>query len=197
MHLPNITEDSDHSVPPRTVEALSCVPESLGPLLLPYHLSLPDLCEYGEDMHGLLRFFEEITGPYAQLINKAFPTGTLQRHELRAEIIVVGFAYIIVLDIVVNYGSSISIPCEAIRTFCLMQKFHSILGSPSYTVGPGLEAMMHGWVRLMLSHAHQRHHQSTDPIDISAVNKISVLQTAEAHNAWVGEKYWLREHVEA
>jgi hypothetical protein len=89
MDLPDITEVNDLSVPPRTVEALSRVPESLELMLLPYRLSLPDLREYGEDTHGLLRFFEEIAGPYAQLINKAFPTGALQRHELRAETIAV------------------------------------------------------------------------------------------------------------
>lgn len=117
----------------------------------------------------------------------------------------------IALEVVTNYGPPISIPSEAIRTLCLMQKFHRTLGSPSYDLGPGLESIIHGWVSLMLGQARQRRLSLTDPIDIEApkglahvpcvpswtVNEIAVLQAAEAKDAWVAEKYWLRERVEA
>lgn len=101
-------------------------------------------------------------------------------------------------------------PSEAIRTLLLMQKFHCLLEEPSYALGPGLETIMHGWVKLMIGSARQRRVSYSDAIDIPpvrdlahvpcvpswTVEEIAVFQKQEATNPWVAEEYWLRERVE-
>ncbi|KAJ7022697.1 hypothetical protein C8F04DRAFT_1194214 [Mycena alexandri] len=223
MDLSAIIEGDENSVEPRTTEELTRIPEALQLLLAPYRSRLPDSRLYGEDPHGVLRYFEEVVGPYAQLIDKAFPTRALAKHQLRAESIefltphvgellrFLGIAYVIALEVVSNYGPPMLFPCESIRTLCLMQKFHEILDNPAYELGPGLETIMLGWVKLMVGSARQRRLSHTDPIDIRpprdlahvpcvpswTVEEIAVLQEEEAKDAWVAEKYWLRERVEA
>ncbi|KAJ7019815.1 hypothetical protein C8F04DRAFT_1275805 [Mycena alexandri] len=223
MDLSAIIEGDENSVEPRTTEELTRIPEALQLLLAPYRSRLPDSRLYGEDPHGVLRYFEEVVGPYAQLIDKAFPTRALAKHQLRAESIefltphvgellrFLGIAYVIALEVVSNYGPPMLFPCESIRTLCLMQKFHEILDNPAYELGPGLETIMLGWVKLMVGSARQRRLSHTDPIDIRpprdlahvpcvpswTVEEIAVLQEEEGKDAWVAEKYWLRERVEA
>ncbi|KAJ7022859.1 hypothetical protein C8F04DRAFT_1194127 [Mycena alexandri] len=223
MDLFAIIEGDENSVEPRTTEELTRIPEALQLLLAPYRSRLPDSRLYGEDPHGVLRYFEEVVGPYAQLIDKAFPTRALAKHQLRAESIefltphvgellrFLGIAYVIALEVVSNYGPPMLFPCESIRTLCLMQKFHEILDNPAYELGPGLETIMLGWVKLMVGSARQRRLSHTDPIDIRpprdlahvpcvpswTVEEIAGLQEEEAKDAWVAEKYWLRERVEA
>jgi hypothetical protein len=85
MDLSAIIEGDENSVEPRTTEELTRIPEALQLLLAPYRSRLPDSRLYGEDPHGVLRYFEEVVGPYAQLIDKAFPTRALAKHQLRAE----------------------------------------------------------------------------------------------------------------
>ncbi|KAJ7020782.1 hypothetical protein C8F04DRAFT_1196205 [Mycena alexandri] len=218
-----IIAGDENSVEPRTTEELTRIPEALQLLLAPYRSCLPDSHLYGEDPHSVLRYFEEVVSPYAQLIDKAFPTRALAKHQLRAESIefltphvgellrFLGIAYVIALEVVSNYGPPMLFPCESIRTLCLMQKFHEILDNPAYELGPGLETIMLGWVKLMVGSARQHRLSHTDPIDIRpprdlahvpcvpswTVEEIAVLQEEEAKDTWVAEKYWLRERVEA
>lgn len=85
MDLSTIVEVNEQASGPRTVEELSRIPEALQLILAPFQQSLPDTRLYGEDKHGLLRYFEEVVGPYAQLIDKGFPTSALELHQIRAD----------------------------------------------------------------------------------------------------------------
>ncbi|KAJ7752167.1 hypothetical protein B0H16DRAFT_1460134 [Mycena metata] len=223
MDLPVIDERGEDGASPHTTEELTRIPEALQLLLGPYRSLLPDPREYGEDCHGLLRYFEEVVGPYAQLIDKAFPTRVIVKHQMRPESVeflsphvgellrFLGLAYVIALEIVSNYGPPILFPTEAIRTLSLMQKFDGILGSPTYEVGPALQSIIMSWLKLMIGCVRQRRLSYTDPIDIPpvrdlahvpcvpswTVEEIATLQAEEHNDPWVAEKYWLRERVEA
>ncbi|KAJ7017471.1 hypothetical protein C8F04DRAFT_1200483 [Mycena alexandri] len=204
MDLSTVTRADKHSVPPRSTEGLTRIPEALQLMLEPYRAMLPDP-----------RF--EVAGPYAQLIDKGFPTGALHKSQLRPESIeyltphvgellrFLGLAYVVALEVVSNYGGPMKFPSEAIRTLSLMQKFHCLLEEPSYALGPGLETIMHGWVKLMIGSARQRRVSYSDAIDIPpvrdlahvpcvpswTVEEIAVFQKQEATNPWVAEEYWL------
>ncbi|KAJ7713533.1 hypothetical protein B0H16DRAFT_1899467 [Mycena metata] len=223
MDLSVIVEAEEISPAPRTTEELTRIPEALQLLLTPYRTLLPDPRAYGEDRHGLLRYFEEVVGPYTQLIDKGFPTRAIVKHQMRAESVefltphvgellrFLGLAYVIALEIVSNYGPPMLFPTEAIRTLTLMQKFDSILGSPTYEVGPALQSIIMSWLKLMIGCARQRRISYTDPIDIPlvrdlahvpcvpswTVEEIATLQEEERNDPWVAEKYWLSERVQA
>ncbi|KAJ7015987.1 hypothetical protein C8F04DRAFT_1203975 [Mycena alexandri] len=222
MDLSTVTRADKHSVPPRSTEGLTRIPEALQLMLEPYRAMLPDPRLYGESENGVLLYFQEVAGPYAQLIDKGFPTGALHKTQLRPESIeyltphvgellrFLGLAYVVALEVVSNYGGPMKFPSEAIRTLSLMQKFHCLLEEPSYALGPGLETIMHGWVKLMIGSARQRRVSYSDAIDIPpvrdlahvpcvpswTVEEIAVFQKQEATNPWVAEEYWLRERVE-
>lgn len=85
MDLSVIVECGEDGPSPRTTEELTCIPEALQLLLGPYRSLLPDPRLYGEDRHGLLRYFEEVVGPYAKLIDKGFPTRAMVKHQMRPE----------------------------------------------------------------------------------------------------------------
>jgi hypothetical protein len=202
MDLSVIVEAEEISPAPRTTEELTRIPEALQLLLAPYRTLLPDPRAYGEDRHGLLRYFEEVVGPYAQLIDKGFPTRAIVKHQMRPESVEFltphvgellrflvssgwlhisrfsslfrqGLAYVIALEIVSNYGPPMLFPTEAIRTLTLMQKFDGILGSPTYEVGPALQSIITSWLKLMIGCARQRRISYTDPIDIPLVRDLA------------------------
>ncbi|KAJ7775212.1 hypothetical protein B0H16DRAFT_1713637 [Mycena metata] len=168
MDLSVIVECGEDGPSPRTTEELTRIPEALQLLLGPYRSLLPDPRLYGEDRHGLLRYFEEVVGPYTKLIDKGFPTRAMVKHQMRLESVefltphvgellrFLGLAYVIALEIVSNYGPPMLFPTEAIRTPSLMQKFDSILGSPTYKVGPALQSIIMSWLKLMIGCARQR-----------------------------------------
>ena len=58
------------------------------------------------------------------------------------------------------------IPSQAIRTLTLMQKFHRLLGEPSYDQGSGYEPAMLERVDRMLGIARRARSDPGDPIDI-------------------------------
>lgn len=85
MDLSTVTRADKHSVPPRSTEGLTRIPEALQLMLEPYRAMLPDPRLYGESENGVLLYFQEVAGPYAQLIDKGFPTGALHKTQLRPE----------------------------------------------------------------------------------------------------------------
>ncbi|KAJ7688659.1 hypothetical protein B0H16DRAFT_1905509 [Mycena metata] len=208
MDLSVIVEAEEISPAPRTTEELTRIPEALQLLLTPYRTLLPDPRAYREDRHGLLRYFEEVVGPYAQLIDKGFPTRAIVKHQMRPESVefltphvgellrFLGLAYVIALEIVSNYGPPMLFPTEAIRTLTLMQKFDGILGSPTYEVGPALQSIIMSWLKLMIGCARQRRISYTDPIDIPLVRDLAHVPE-ERNDPWVAEKYWLSKRVQA
>ncbi|KAJ7713915.1 hypothetical protein B0H16DRAFT_1478305 [Mycena metata] len=165
----------------------------------------------------------QVVGPYAQLIDKGFPTRAIVKHQVHPESVefltphigellrFLGLAYVIALEIASNYGPPMLFPTEAIRTLTLMQKFDGILGSPTYEVGPALQSIIMSWLKLMIGCTRQRRISYTDPIDIPlvrdlahvpcvpswTVKEIATLQEEEHNDPWVAEKYWLSERVQA
>ncbi|KAJ7702003.1 hypothetical protein B0H16DRAFT_1748369 [Mycena metata] len=127
MDLSVIVECGEDGPSPRTTEELTHIPEALQLLLGLYCSLLPDPRLYGEDRHGPLRYFEEVVGPYAKLIDKGFPTRAMVKHQMRPESVefltphvgellrFLGLAYVIALEIVSNYGPPMLFPTEAIR----------------------------------------------------------------------------------
>ncbi|KAJ7041598.1 hypothetical protein C8F04DRAFT_1177053 [Mycena alexandri] len=206
MDLSTVTRADKHSVPPRSTEGLTRIPEALQLMLEPYRAMLPDPRLYGESENGVLLYFQEVAGPYAQLIDKGFPTGALHKTQLRPESIeyltphvgellrFLGLVYVVALEVVSNYGGPMKFPSEAIRTLSLMQKFHCLLEEPSYALGPGLETIMHGWDAIGIPPVRDLAHVPCVPS--WTVEEITVFQKQEATNPWVAEEYWLRERVE-
>ncbi|KAJ7175541.1 hypothetical protein C8R46DRAFT_1030586 [Mycena filopes] len=211
MNLPSIIEQDPAMLPPRTVLQLASVPETLKILLPHYLLSLPVSHPFSEDMHGMLHYFEQVVGPYAQLLNKVFPSRARELSKLLPDVAeyllphvgnLLRYLFVRRLDL---------FPPEAITTLCLMQKFHSLLGQPSYDIDPGLELMLHGWVTLMLGSARQNRLSYKNPIDIRTVpglshvlcipswtlEEITLMLAEEVMDPWLAEKYWVHEHIEA
>ncbi|KAJ7622783.1 hypothetical protein DFH06DRAFT_1143115 [Mycena polygramma] len=172
--------------------------------------------------------------PYARVINKGFPSrssqpvdispetrdfmlphvGNLLKYLVRRSFIRSAppgvLVYVIALESALNAATPLFVPPEAIRTLSLMQKFHMLLGQPSYGTGSGYEGVLLDMVNRMLKCARDSRSKTSDPIDIpySSVmghipcvpswtpEFIRVLEAQEIADPWIAERYWLRERVQ-
>ncbi|KAJ7921290.1 hypothetical protein B0H13DRAFT_1866892 [Mycena leptocephala] len=181
---------------PHTVSQLCEVPTALCLLLPPFLLCLPDLSFYGGKPDGLLRYFVEVMGPYACLINKGFSSRATCSADVPNS-----------TKIATLTRQGVPIPPETIRTLILMRKFHIFLGQPSYDLGNRNQGTLFCLLGDMLNSARSLRKDSEDPLDIPyyrglehvpcvpswSVDEILLLRAQEAVDPWVGEKYWVRE----
>lgn len=91
-----------------------------------------------------------------------------------------------------------------------MQKFHMLLGQPSYGPNPGLDLHLLDLVDRMLKVARSARTKSSDPIDIPystvmahvpcvpswTVDQIKVMEAQENADPWIAERYWFSERVQ-
>ncbi|KAJ7602981.1 hypothetical protein DFH06DRAFT_1350703 [Mycena polygramma] len=209
-------------LPPRTVHELAQIPASLQILLPPYLLRVPLISAFTHPSYGVRAYFFDVVGPYARVINKGFPSRSSQPVDISPEtrdfmlphvgnlLKYLSIGYVIALESALNAATPLFVPPEAIRTLSLMQKFHMLLGHPSYGTGSGYEGVLLDMVNRMLKCARDSRSKTSDPIDIpySSVmghipcvpswtpEFIRVLEAQEIADPWIAERYWLRERVQ-
>ncbi|KAJ6447941.1 hypothetical protein C8R47DRAFT_1085133 [Mycena vitilis] len=209
-------------LPPRTVHELAQIPASLQILLPPYLLRVPLISAFTHPSYGVRAYFFDVVGPYARVINKGFPSRSSQPVDISPEtrdfmlphvgnlLKYLSIGYVIALESALNAATPLFVPPEAIRTLSLMQKFHMLLGQPSYGTGSGYEGVLLDMVNRMLKCARDSRSKTSDPIDIpySSVmghipcvpswtpEFIRVLEAQEIADPWIAERYWLRERVQ-
>ncbi|KAJ7825536.1 hypothetical protein B0H13DRAFT_1918599 [Mycena leptocephala] len=175
---------------PRTVSQLCEVPTALRLLLPPFLLRLPDLNFYGGEPDGLLRYFVEVVGPYARLINKGFPSRAACSADVPDS--TKGLAHVIATQIATLTGQGVPILPETIRTLVLMRKFHIFLGQPSYDLGNRNQDTKRGSPDIPYS----RGLEHVPCVPSWSAEEILLLRAQETVDPWVGEKYWVRECVQ-
>ncbi|KAJ6482813.1 hypothetical protein C8R47DRAFT_1073412 [Mycena vitilis] len=209
-------------LPPRTVHELAQIPASLQILLPPYLLRVPLISAFTHPSYGVRAYFFDVVGPYARVINKGFPSRSSQPVDISPEtrdfmlphvgnlLKYLSIGYVIALESALNAATPLFVPPEAIRTLSLMQKFHMLLGQPSYGTGSGYEGVLLDMVNRMLKCARDSRSKTSDLIDIpySSVmghipcvpswtpEFIRVLEAQEIADPWIAERYWLRERVQ-
>ncbi|KAJ6457212.1 hypothetical protein C8R45DRAFT_943184 [Mycena sanguinolenta] len=214
------TENMDARFPPpRSTEELSSIPEALKLVLPAFFAWMPDLDDFHKRCDPVLDYFVLVAGPYAHLLNKAFPSMVLFPSDLPSEsreyllphvfnfLRFLNLAFVLALERVLLDRTNTRIPPQAICTLTLMQKFHCLLGEPSYDNITGYEPEMLDRIVRMLSIARLARSTSADPIDIPyepmlgylpcvpswTSSRITSLRIEEVGDPWAPERYWLWE----
>ncbi|KAJ6614260.1 hypothetical protein B0H10DRAFT_1950774 [Mycena sp. CBHHK59/15] len=207
---------------PRSVGELSAIPSSIQVILPWFTFVFPDSRLYSRQVGGVLAFMKENLAPFARIINLALPSRASKPSDV-PEITKVylnrfvgcylryaALTYIVALEVVETIGGPMSVPVECVISLSLMSKFHSLLDSPSYGMGPAYEGALLRRVQHCLRLARSSRNKASDPIDVpitldlapfSAVpswtaEEIAILHAQERVDPWIGEKYWLRERIQ-
>ncbi|KAJ6610388.1 hypothetical protein B0H10DRAFT_1953881 [Mycena sp. CBHHK59/15] len=193
---------------PRSVGELSAIPSSIQVILPSFTFVFPDSRLYSSQVGGVLAFVMENLALFARIINLALPSRASKPSDVPE--ITKALTYIVALEVVETIGGPMSVPAECVISLSLMSKFHSILDSPSYGMGPAYEGALLRRVQHCLWLARSSRNKVSDPIDVpitldlalfSAVpswtaEEIAILHAQERVDPWIGEKYWLCERIQ-
>ncbi|KAJ6595927.1 hypothetical protein B0H10DRAFT_2232739 [Mycena sp. CBHHK59/15] len=207
---------------PRSVGELSAILSSIQVILPSFTFVFPDSRLYSSQVGGVLAFVMDNLALFARIINLALPSRVSKPSDV-PEVTKVylnrfvgcylryaALTYIVALGVVETIGGPMSVPAECVISLSLMSKFHSLLGSPSYGMGPAYEGALLRRVQHCLWLARSSRNKVSDPINVpstldlalfSAVpswtaEEIAILNAQERVDPWIGEKYWLRERIQ-